>query len=491
MAALVRRKLPKLLNSSIFRRGLISTTSRSRVILRQPVQYDNQKHLPGALIQSKYLHQSQPLNGKVVQFNLSDIGEGIREVTVKEWFVNVGDRVNQFDSICEVQSDKASVTITSRFDGVIKTLHYAVDDIALVGKPLVDIETDAESADDAKAKVDHDAETSGMQHSMHEVKGKKVLATPAVRRLAREHKINLADITHTGRDGRILKEDILKFISDGPTAVAPAPTTTPSIAAPARPSSTPAPAPPITAPVARPAAVILSEDKMVPVRGIKKAMVKTMTLAQTIPHFGYCDEVDMTALVHLRSDVKTIAAERGIRLSYMPIILKAASMALHQFPELNAHTDENCDNVIYKASHNIGLAMDTPDGLLVPNVKNMQCLNILEIGAEINRLQALGTAGKLGQSDITGGTFSLSNIGSIGGTYAKPIILPPEVAIGAIGKIQALPRFGSNGEVIKAHIMQVSWSADHRVIDGATMARFSNLWKSYLENPSSMILDLK
>ncbi|KAK1786541.1 hypothetical protein P4O66_002990 [Electrophorus voltai] len=194
-------------------------------------------------------------------------------------------------------------------------------------------------------------------------------------------------------------------------------------------------------------------------------MVKTMTAALKIPHFGYCDEVDLTQLVLLRSELKGLAEARGVRLSYMPFFVKG--------------------------SHNIGLAMDTPQGLLVPSVKNVQALSVFEIAAELNRLQALGSAGQLGPADLTGGTFTLSNVGSIGGTYAKPVILPPEVAIGALGKIQVLPRFNSCAELVKAHIMSVSWSADHRVIDGATMSRFSNLWCSYLEQPSSMVLDLK
>lgn len=172
-------------------------------------------------------------------------------------------------------------------------------------------------------------------------------------------------------------------------------------------------------------------------------------------------------------------------------VKQAASLGLLQFPILNASVDESCQNITYKASHNIGIAMDTEQGLLVPNVKNVQICSVFEIASELNRLQKLGSLGQLGTTDLTGGTFTLSNIGSIGGTYAKPIILPPEVAIGAVGSIKALPRFNEKGEVYKARIMNVSWSADHRIIDGATMSRFSNLWKSYLENPAFMLLDLK
>ncbi len=135
--------------------------------------------------------------------------------------------------------------------------------------------------------------------------------------------------------------------------------------------------------------------------------------------------------------------------------------------------------------------MDTPHGLIVPNIKNVQQLTIFEIAQELNRLQRLGAEGKLSKEDLTGGTFSISNIGVIGGTYAKPVLVPPEVAIGALGKIQKLPRFDENGNVVARSIMIVSWSADHRVIDGATMANFSNLWRSFLESPTSMLMDMK
>ena len=155
------------------------------------------------------------------------------------------------------------------------------------------------------------------------------------------------------------------------------------------------------------------------------------------------------------------------------------------------HFDMNSESITYKADHNIGVAMDTPQGLLVPNIKKIQQLTVFDIAEELNRLQDLGLRGKLGEADLKEGTFSLSNIGSIGGTYAKPVIMPPQVAIGALGKIQKLPRFDANDNVVKAHIMNVSWSADHRVIDGATMARFSNMMKTYIEKPSSMIFDLR
>lgn len=446
------------------------------------------------LVGCKTLHTAIVNHGPIVQFKLSDIGEGIMEVTVKEWYVKEGDKVSQFDSICEVQSDKASVTITSRYDGVIKKLYYDVDTTALVGKPLVDIETESSSEVSTEEDVVETPAMAREEHTHQEIKGHKTQATPAVRRLAMENNIKLSEVVGTGRDGRILKEDILNFLAKQTGAILP-PAPVHEIQTPP-----PVPAPTVTKPKilvatkpaqVTPKPVFTGKDVTEPLKGFHKAMVKTMTAALKIPHFGYCDEIDLSRLVKLRKELKSATEERGVKLSYMPFFIKAASLGLLHYPILNASVDEACQNITYKASHNIGLAMDTSQGLVVPNVKNVQLLSVFEIALELNRLQSLGSSGQLGTADLTGGTFTLSNIGSIGGTYAKPVILPPEVAIGALGKIQVLPRFNASGQVVPAHIMNVSWSADHRIIDGATMCRFSNLWKEYLENPSSMLLHLK
>lgn len=391
--------------------------------------------------------------------------------------------MSQFDSICEVQSDKASVTITSRYDGVIKKLYYNLEDTAYVGKPLVDIETEA--LKDSEEDVVETPAVSHDEHTHQEIKGHKTLATPAVRRLAMENNIKLSEVVGSGKDGRILKEDILNFLEKQTGAILPPSPKAEIMPPPPKPKDKPLPTP-----VAKPV-VFTGQDRTEPITGFRKAMVKTMTAALKIPHFGYCDEVDLTELVKLREELKPVASARGIKLSFMPFFMKAASLGLLQFPILNASVDESCQKVTYKASHNIGVAMDTEQGLIVPNVKNVQVRSVVDIAAELNRLQKLGSTGQLSTADLTGGTFTLSNIGSIGGTYAKAVILPPEVAIGALGSIKALPRFNQKGDVYKAQIMNVSWSADHRVIDGATMSRFSNLWKSYLENPASMLLDLK
>uniref|UniRef100_A0A131XF26 Dihydrolipoamide acetyltransferase component of pyruvate dehydrogenase complex n=1 Tax=Hyalomma excavatum TaxID=257692 RepID=A0A131XF26_9ACAR len=463
-------------------------------IPRRPVASQMQVRLPAL----RPLHTSAWLQ-EIVAFKLSDIGEGISEVTIKEWYVKLGDTVNQFDSICEVQSDKASVTITSRYDGRIKKLYHEVDDICKVGSPLVDIEVDDDSLsssdDDEVQDQDIKSQRSDRQSSEAAVdepgggQGDKVLTTPAVRRIAMENNIRLSEVVGTGKDGRILKEDVLRYIElkQAPKPSAPAKPAPPPAAL-KQAALTPAPVQhkPVTVKTLK-----AVEDRVEQVKGIRKAMAKTMAQSLAIPHFGYCDEINVTRLVELRPILKPLADRMGVRLSFMPFFVKALSVSLFEYPILNSYVDEKVENITIKGCHNVGIAMDTPHGLVVPVVKNVESKNIMEIAADLNRLQNSGVAGQLQQDDLSGATITLSNIGAVGGTYAKPVIARPMVCIGAIGTIQKLPRFDADDNVIKAHIMQVSWSADHRVIDGATMSRFSNLWKMYLETPAMMLVHLK
>lgn len=405
--------------------------------------------------------QSSCCAPKTVPFILSDIGEGIVEVEVKDWYIKTGDKVSQFDPICEVQSDKASVTITSRYDGIVKKLNYEIGAIAKVGSPLCEIETeDDQSQDDI---IKDDSSLKAIEQPISTLEDdidfrNKVLATPAVRRIAKENNIKLNDVRGTGKGGRVLKEDVISYLDNLNT-----------------PKKTPAPAP------------LAQEDRIEEIKGFKKAMVKTMTTAWTVPHFSYCDEVDAGELVRIKEDLNRIGKRNNVKITYMPFFVKSASLALHKFPVLNSHVDEKCEYITMKYAHNIGVAMDTPHGLVVPNVKNVQNLSIVEIARELNRLQESGEKGQLKMEDLTGGTFTLSNIGAIGGTYAKPIIFTPQVAIGALGKIQVLPRLDERKNLIESYIFNISWSADHRVIDGATVARFSNLWKLYVANPRLLL----
>ncbi|XP_046985173.1 lipoamide acyltransferase component of branched-chain alpha-keto acid dehydrogenase complex, mitochondrial [Schistocerca americana] len=416
--------------------------------------------------QSRRNFQVMSILAEKVSFKLSDIGEGITEVVIKEWYVKPGDVVQQFDNICEVQSDKASVTITSRYDGKISKLYYNVDDTAMVGKPLVDIEAEETEGTAKETEVSPETTQSiplqsakkpeAETDSDDEVTQKvidKVLATPAVRRFAREYQVPIELVSGTGKHGRVLKEDILAYHQKLHRK---------------QPEESKE----------------ISGDKRVRITGIQKAMLKTMTKANNIPHFTYGDEVSVAKLVELRSQMKSI---NGIRITYLPFFVKAISKCLSEYQILNSSLDENLEHIVYKSQHNIGIAVDSPQGLQVPNIKNVEKLNVVEIANDINRLQKLGLEGRLRQEDLSGGTFTISNIGSIGGMFATPVILPPEVAIVAIGKIQTLPRFGSDGSIMRDEIMCINWSADHRIIDGATVAKFSNLWKELIQNPHQLL----
>lgn len=409
---------------------------------------------------------------KIVAFKLSDIGEGIREVVVKEWFVKVGDKVQQFDNICEVQSDKAAVTITSRYDGTITKLYADVDQTAFVGQPLIDIEVGDDGAEDSTPSPPEEVKKDSAAPVVSDSQRIRVLTTPAVRRIAAQFKVNLSTVKATGRNGRVLKEDVLAHL--GISAE----------------KSNEVPDASVQAVQTQVAKAEPAVDRTVPITGFMKAMVKSMSESMKIPHLVLSDEYDVTKLFEARQSIKSLAERQGVKLSYMPIIVKATSLSLTEYPVLNSSPDSACEKLTYKASHNIGLGMDTPNGLVVPVIKNVQNKSILEIARELNVLQEKGMKGQLGLNDLSGGTFTLSNVGVVGGTYASPIIFSPQVSIGALGKIQVLPRFDAEGNVVKAHILTVSWAADHRVVDGATVARFSNRMKQYLENPYTLLLDL-
>lgn len=205
-------------------------------------------------------------------------------------------------------------------------------------------------------------------------------------------------------------------------------------------------------------------------------------------------------MIKARQQLMPAAEKRGLRLSYMPFMIKATSLALSEFPILNSSLDNSKQSLLLKHSHNICLAMDTPEGLAVPNVKNCQRKSIWQIAEELNLLMECGKAMRFSKEQLSGGTFTLSNIGSIGGTFMSPVILPPQVAIGAVGRIRKVPCLSEDGDadyearssrLAVQSVMNVFWAADHRVIDGATLARFSNRFKQLLENPALMLAKMR
>lgn len=445
-------------------------------------------------------------------FNGGVLREGIAEVEIIQWFKREGDAVEEFDALCEVQSDKANVTITSPFSGVITKLHYKQGEVAKTGFPLIDVKIDGVAPDAAPAVADaavakekeKEEEEEDETTETHGQSNDKVLATPSVRRLAREHKLDLSAVKASGRDGRILKGDVLEYLASRGTNVGSqqqerrAQTLPPPPPPPPPPAATPIP-PPLSSPSPSaassktfsplPVSLPIPVDRVEPVRGIRKAMIKSMTPAASVPWFGYADEVVMDRLMETRMSLKKGAEQRGIKLTYMPLILKATALALSEYPVLNSSFVG--EEVRYHGAINLGVAIDTPAGLMVPNIKGCAQRSVLEIAHELARLSALAQQNKLSPEDLKGGTFTISNIGNIGGTYMSPVPMPSEIAIGAIGRIRKLPRFNESGQVVARHLMAVSWVADHRIIDGATVARFSEQWRQYLEDPISMLSMLR
>lgn len=308
----------------------------------------------------------------------------------------------------------------------------------------------------------------------------KAVASPAVRRLARELSIDLTQVPGTGAKGRVFKEDVQNFATGVKAPVAGS-AVKESLKDAAK-TATPATA----------TTVATGGRRVESIKGIKAAMARQMAESvATIPHFTYCEEIDLTELIALRLSLKDNLAKQGVKLTMMPFFMKAMSLALNEFPILNTQVNADCSELTYFDDHNIGIAVDSKVGLLVPNIKGCQGKSIVEIAKDLTRLTDLAREGRVSPADLKGGTITISNIGAIGGTVATPIINKPEVAIVALGKVQQLPRFDDKGHVVARSIMQISWSGDHRVIDGGTIARFTNLWKKYLEEPSAMLVAMR
>lgn len=436
----------------------------------------------------------------VKPFLLADIGEGTRECQIIQWFVQPGARVEQFDKLCEVQSDKAATDITSPFDGIIKKLYYEADDMAIVGKPLVDIDIQNEITDQDAEKLGdtsqlkeqnekHDqmastAQTEEQQpqkvspeqqstHTRDSTRSKaeserRTLATPAVRHLTKQLNVSIADIDGTGKDGRVTKEDVHRQASQTNQQRQPE--------APRQEESK-----------------TISGDKIVTLTPVQKAMFKTMTKSLNIPHFLYSLTVDVTPLTRLRQRLNK-HREHDQRLTPLPFILKAVSLAFTHHPILNASMDTSDTDksvLTYHSAHNFGIGIDSPSGLLVPVIRNVETQSVGELARAIKALSQTAHQGKLQPSDLHGASFTVSNIGSIGGGVVAPVITRPQLAIVGIGRSKVVPAFGESGDIVKREELVMSWSADHRVIDGAECARAAERVKDYFENIESWVLEMR
>ena len=454
------------------------------------------------------LPQSDSAQGIVEDFILPDIGEGIVECEIVKWNVSEGDQIEEDQAVVEVMTDKAVVEIPAKNAGVVHKLYHAQGDIAKVHTPLFALLVAGEGAavDSNQQAVGNGSSTasaqSGDSTSQQKTSSKdkptaditpskfkegeyeppvviegKVLASPAVRRVAREHNIDLSGVTGSGKKGRILKADVIALNANNSNAKAKELNETSTA-------------------TAQGSTVTLTSTsggvRVEKVRGIQAAMAKQMSASvYTIPHFTVSDEVVMDNLMALRKMLKPEFEAKDIKLSFMPFFVKALSLALTEFPIINSQLNDDASELTYFDDHNIGFAVDSKIGLLVPNIKGVQNLSLLDIALQMQEIINQAREGRIASEHLKGGTISISNIGAIGGITATPVINKPEAAIVALGKTQKLPRFDEQGNVFAQHIMAVNWSGDHRIIDGATMVKFNNLWMSYLAQPEKMLMHLK
>lgn len=442
------------------------------------------------------------------QFKMPDIGEGIHEGEIVKWFIKPGDKVQEDDVLCEIQNDKAVVEIPSPVEGTVLEVLVAEGTVATVGQVLVTF--DAPGYENLQFKGDEHTEEAPKQEApaapaaaqeapatpppapaangigtttpQAEVDpNRKIIAMPSVRKYARDKGVEITQVPGSGKNGRIVKADIDAFLSGG----------APAAATPAAETATPAAVQAEAAPAPKAAPIPQGEypetrEKM---SGIRKAIAKAMVNSKhTAPHVTLMDEIDVTKLVAHRKKFKEVAAAKGIKLTFLPYIVKALTSALREFPALNTSLDDATSEIIHKHYYNIGIAADTEKGLLVPVVKDADRKSVFSISNEINELAGKARDGKLAPNEMKGASCTISNIGSAGGQWFTPVINHPEVAILGVGRIAEKP-IVRNGEIVAAPVLALSLSFDHRMIDGATAQNALNHIKRLLNDPELLLME--
>lgn len=457
------------------------------------------------------------------EFRLPDIGEGVAEGEIVSWKVAVGDVVKEEQDFVEIMTDKATVTITVPYDGVISEIRFKEGDVVPVETVIAVIDTEG-GAGAAPAASSHKpaaaptpspapsqvqsqpapakaaAPAAAPQPASPRVETAapalalaspaspgKVLAAPATRKRAREAGVDLAAVPGSGPNGRITSEDLEAFLdgSGAARSVAAQPATT---AAPTA-AQAAAPAAASFAPIQIAKASSPELESRVPFRGVRKKIAEAMTRSKfTATHFTVVEDLDVTELVAMRNAVKSEYESEGVKITYLPFIMKAVVAGLRQFPWLNASLDESTQEVVLKNYYNLGIATDTDNGLIVPVIHGVERKSIVQIARELQELASRTRDGKVQPDELRGGTFSITNAGNIGGLFATPIINFPEVAILGVHKIHDAPRV-VGGEIRVRKVMYLSVSIDHRIVDGADGVRFLNLIKRCLEDPKKLVLE--
>jgi pyruvate dehydrogenase E2 component (dihydrolipoamide acetyltransferase) len=401
------------------------------------------------------------------EFKLPDLGEGIREAQVLTWKVAPGSEVRAFDPLCEVESAKAAVELTTPVAGVVKETRFAEGDVAHLGDVLVVIDTSDGTASDT--------EWFGIVGSPPVAPApapNRVRAAPLVRKLARDRGINLEGVVGSGPQGRVKLADL--------EAAASAAGRAPS----ARERSIE-----VSAAVSAAAA----QTTTIPLRGLRKTIADHMQQAwRHAPQVTSMDLLDVTELVRARELLLPTAQSQGVKLTYLPFFVKAAIEALRAVPEANAELDEDQQAIILHSDYHVGIATAVPGGLVVPVIRQADRLSLLEIAREIERLVIAAREGRASPQDQTGGTFTITSFGGLPGSamFATPILNYPEVAILGLGRIDLQPRV-VDGQVVARQCLGASFTFDHRVLDGETAGRFTATLKRFVEQPLELLLKLR
>ncbi len=432
---------------------------------------------------------SKAVGGRL-EFTLPVIVEGVAEGEIVKWLAKAGDSVKEHQAVVEVMTDKATVEIPAPAAGKLLELRANAGDVVPVGSVIFVLETaggavaapaaapvHATHAAPALAAVGAAAAPAPAKRASDE----KILAVPSARRIARELGIELGDVSGSGRHGVVRRADVEAFAKS--RSAAPAPAAKPAVAAPS------APAKPVAAPVTF---APQERETRIPFRGVRRKISEAMVRSKyTAPHFTVVEEVDVTELVRLRETAKVMGQESGIKVTFMPFIMKACALGLAKYPMLNGHLDEATQEIVRCGYVNLGIAMDTDNGLIVPVIKDVQSKGILQLAQELNELAERTRSGKVKPDDLKGSTFSITNAGNIGGILATPIINFPDIAIMGVHRIVKRPGVVETPQGDKIEVrqyMNFSASVDHRLADGADGARFLVHVKRLLENPGLLAL---
>ncbi|WP_313802354.1 dihydrolipoamide acetyltransferase family protein [Cytobacillus sp.] len=402
-----------------------------------------------------------------MEVKLHDIGEGMTEAEINCFLVKPGDIVQADDPLLEVQTDKMTAEIPSPRAGIIREFKVEPGQTVPIGTTLLLLnEMDEEMNRNNQKQTSHSTKGERDPFAFAEKKSssKRVLASPFTRKIARENGINIEKVVGSGPSGRITDEDIYQLISAlQETAVAP------TINSTVAPTNT-------------------SKNETIPFRGRRKQIAKKMVNSvYTIPHCTHFEEVDVTSLLQFCSELK----KRNQNISITAFFIKALSICLKEYPIFNAILEEENEVIRVLHEHHIGIAIDAEDGLMVPVIQNVEKKSIQSIHAEVKQLTEKALENKLAIKDISGGTFTISNVGPLGGSFgATPIIQHPEVALVSFHKTKKMPVVTEDDQIVIRSIMNLSMSFDHRVADGATAVRFTNRFAALIQEPKMLLLEM-